>query len=913
MLLTEEQHDAIMHYGILRRSGRYPWGSGGTQSARNRTFLDTIAQHRQDGMSDTQIAKLYSTETHPFTTNDLRTLRTVANAEQKQTLINTAQRLKDKGMGYSAIGRQMGQNESSIRSLLKPGADEKIKILRATAEMLKREADEKRYVDIGSGTEHSLPIFAANQQLGITSSKLNAALTLLKEDGYNVHTFKKNQVTTGLPTNYKVLVPPGVSQREAFMNADKLRFINERSEDGGRTYVGPQPPLSIKSKRIGINYKEDGGDQADGVIYVRRGVDDVSLGKSQYAQVRILVDGTHYLKGMAVYKDDMPDGVDLVFNTNKSNTGNKKDAMKAVEVDKVTGNVDPVNPFGAQIKAGGQQLATVGGKTKVKSAMNIINEEGDWDNWSKNLSTQMLSKQSPELIKDQLKMTYERKLNEYEDLTKLTNPAIKKKLLKSYSDDVDSAAVHLKAAAMPGQTTRVLMPVKSVKDTEIYAPHLENGTRVALIRYPHGGKFEIPELTVNNRNREAGKLIGKGPKVDAVGINAKVAERLSGADFDGDNVLVIPNNKGRVKSDPALDGLKDFDPRAAYPAYPGMKSISPTYMQNQMGEVSNLIADMTLRGASNDELARAVRHSMVIIDSAKHDLDYRSSAQQNGISQLRKKYQVPYTDSGKAGASTLITRGPADVTINARRPRWVSEGGPIDTKTGKLEYTPTGQTYVNRKGETKFVQEKTQRLAITDDANRLSSGTKQEQLYADHSNRLKALANTARKEMLVTKDAEFSKSAERVYSKEVAELKSALLIAKKNAPLERQAQTLARNMVADKKKAYPSMDKQDIKRVENQAIAEARYRTGAGKQRIEITPAQWNAIQAGAIKKKMSSDILDNSDLDVVKKLATPRTQLLMSSSKKARASMMFEQGFTQAEVAQALGVSLTTLKTGME
>jgi hypothetical protein len=167
--------------------------------------------------------------------------------------------------------------------------------------------------------------------------------------------------------------------------------------------------------------------------------------------------------------------------------------------------------------------------------------------------------------------------------------------------------------------------------------------------------------------------------------------------------------------------------------------------------------------------------------------------------------------------------------------------------------------------------------------------------------------------MLVTKDAEFSKSAERVYSKEVAELKSALLIAKKNAPLERQAQTLARNIVADKKKAYPSMDKQDIKRVENQAIAEARYRTGAGKQRIEITPAQWNAIQAGAIRKKMLSDILDNSDLDVVKKLATPRTQLLMSSSKKARASMMFEQGFTQAEVAQALGVSLTTLKTGME
>jgi hypothetical protein len=67
----------------------------------------------------------------------------------------------------------------------------------------------------------------------------------------------------------------------------------------------------------------------------------ISLGRSSYAQVRISVDGTHYLKGMAVYKDDLPAGTDLVFNTNKSKVGNSKhDVMKKQDD-------DPERPFGA--------------------------------------------------------------------------------------------------------------------------------------------------------------------------------------------------------------------------------------------------------------------------------------------------------------------------------------------------------------------------------------------------------------------------------------------------------------------------------------------------------------------------------------------------------------------------------------
>ena len=48
-----------------------------------------------------------------------------------------------------------------------------------------------------------------------------------------------------------------------------------------------------------------------------------------------------------------------------------------------------------------------------------------------------------------------------------------------------------------------------------------------------------------------------------------------------------------------------------------------------MGDVSNLITDMTIKGANNDELARAVRHSMVVIDSEKHNLDVKASARDN--------------------------------------------------------------------------------------------------------------------------------------------------------------------------------------------------------------------------------------------------------------------------------------------
>jgi DNA-binding CsgD family transcriptional regulator len=900
VIRSEEDH--LAHYGILRRSGRYPWGSGGTQNTRNKSFLDTTEKLRKDGMSDSEIAKGFG-----ITTTQLRAARSIALAQQKQEKILTAQRLKDRGWSNVAIGQRMGLNESSVRALLAPGEKDKADALHTTANMLKDQVAKKKYIDIGGGVEN---------QLGITQTRLNTAVAVLKEEGYEVHSIKVQQLGTGKYTTLKVLAPPGTPLSEVQKNRSEIKQITDFSEDHGRSFLGVQPPISVSSKRIAINYAEDGGAHADGVIYVRPGVKDLSIGQSRYAQVRIAVDGTHYLKGMAIYKDDLPAGVDLVFNTNKSNTGNKKDAMKEL-------GDDPDNPFGSIVR----QIHGPDGK--VSSAMNIVGakegagEEGGWDTWSRNLPSQMLSKQNPTLAKQQLDLTLERRQREFDEISSLTNPTVRKELLLRFADSTDSAAVHLRAANMPRQATKVILPVNSMKEHEIYAPSMRDGERVALVRFPHGGTFEIPELTVNNRNREARKLLGTAAK-DAVGIHHSVAQRLSGADFDGDTVLVIPNNKGLIKSTPALKDLKGFDPQVyKIPEGSPIPKISPARKQQEMGNVSNLITDMTIHGADHTELARAVRHSMVVIDSEKHGLDWRQSEKDHGILALKQKYQ----GGKRAGASTLISRAGADVRVPERKPRPAKRGGPIDPTTGKKVFEPTGRMMPERKlkvdpatGKKTYVDTGrmvpvtvlSKKLAEADNAHDLSSGTRMEGIYADHANKLKAMANNARKEAVSAKNTPYSPSAKAVYSNEVSTLNAKLNLALKNAPLERQAQLLANTVVAQKRQANPNMEADVVKKIKQQALNEARIRTGAKKTQIVITQHEWDAIQAGAISTHKLQQIINNSDLESVKRLAMPKHAPKLTTTMKNRAESMLASGYTQAEVADQLGIGLTTLKVGL-
>jgi len=865
--LIISEGDYLAHYGILRKSGRYPWGSGGPEYANNRDFLGMVEGLRKQGLSEKEIADGLG-----ITTTQLRAAKSIAKNEEKQARITEAQRLRDKGMSNVAIGKQMGIPEPTVRDLLKPGVKDRADILEATSNMLKDEVEKKTYLDIGAGAE---------LYTGVSQTKLAVAVARLKEEGYKVHYVKVEQLGTGKQTTLKVLTKPDVPYSDVFKNRDKIRQIANVSEDGGKSYIPIHPPKSLSSKRVKVRYAEEGGANADGVIYVRPGLDDLSLGSSRYAQVRIAVDGTHYLKGMAMYKDDLPAGVDVVFNTNKSDTGNKHDAMKKM-------SDDPDSPFGASIK-------------RQHGVMNVVNEEGDWDKWSKTLSSQFLSKQSKSLAKGQLDMTYDRKQREFDEIMSLNNPTVKKKLLESFADDADSAAVHLKAAGLPRTSNHVILPIASIKQHEIYAPNFKNGERVVLVRHPHGGVFEIPELTVNNNNREAKHSIGNAK--DAVGIHHKVAEVLSGADFDGDTVLVIPNPHGKVKTSPPLEGLKTFDAKKTYAAYEGMPRMSARTKQIEMGVVSNLITDMTIRGATHAELARAVRHSMVVIDAEKHNLNYRQSAIDNGIAQLKSKYQ----GGARAGAKTLISRASSDIRVNERK-----QGFKTDPTTGRKIFTETGNTFTDRTGKVVPKTQKSTKLAEVDNAHDLSSGTPIERVYADHSNKLKGLANQARLAALRTKAIPLSPSAKTAYANEVASLNAKLNVALRNAPLERQAQVLANATYAQKRAANPDMEASDQKKARAQALAMARARTGAKKIRVEITDSEWDAIQAGAISASKLERILANADLDNVKERATPRERATMTPSKQNRAEAMLRSGYTQAEVAAALGVSVTTLKTSI-
>lgn len=910
MMDFEEFEDYLMHEGrsVLDGapgpgSGRYPRGSGENPHQHDGSFIGMVKKLRSEGMSEKEICDYFGMNSSQF-----RAKLSIESNAKRAADVSRARYLSDKGYGYTEIGRQMGVPESTVRNWLKNTVEERTKKTTNVANALKEAVAEKKYVDVGAGTEN---------YMGISRTRLKTALEQLRKEGYQTGEVWFDQFDGNKKTDVLVLYGPDTTYQDVQDHKYDIKLVTNYTEDLGRTMQNVEPPRSISSDRVKILYNEDGGAVKDGVIELRRGVPELSLGNAAYAQVRIAVDGTHYLKGMAIYKDDMPDGVDILVNSNKHKGTPKMDCMKKMK--RVNENdpnspIDLDNPFGATIK-NEEQLRLVqkhyidkDGKKQL-SALNIVNEEGTWDEWSKTLSSQFLSKQSPELAKKQLDLAYKKKKAEFDTYNSLTNPTVKKYFMDRFADSCDSDAVFLKAAALPRQSTSVILPLTTIRENEVYAPKYKNGEEVILVRHPHAGTFEIPKLIVNNNNKEGKSIIGNHP--DAIGINTKAAQKMSGADFDGDSVIVIPTKGQKIKVSPTLKGLEDFDTKEAYPAYPGMKKISPDNKQRQMGIVSNLITDMTLKGADQDELARAVRHSMVVIDAEKHNLNYRQSAQDNRIEELKRKYQ------NGGGVSTLISRAKSEQRVPERTNRF-----DIDPKTGeKITYIKPNNTYlekhVNKKtGEVTYVEkqrmEKSTKMAETKDAFTLSSGTRMESIYAQYANSMKALANSARKESYFSKGIKKNPSAAETYSKEVESLMAKLNVAMKNRPLERQARIFANQTVDMKLKANPSLknDKEHYKRMQQQALEGARYRVGANKKAtsINITPREWEAIQAGAVSPTRLSDILKNTDMDKVRQLATPRTEYGLSDSKVAMAKSMSNNGYTIAEIADSLGVSSSSI-----
>lgn len=895
--------DYLEHYGTPRHSGRYPWGSGDNPYQRSSAFLKYVREQEAAGRSRVDIAK----DLGYHGRKELDQKYSAATNIVKKNDIAYAIKLKEHGYSNTEIGRKMGINESTVRGYLAPGRMKKLAFNDEIAEILKDNVSSKKYIDVGKGIE---------LQMGITRNRLDQVVANLVETGeYEKQYHKFTQLGTGKQTDMIVLVPKGTPWSEVHNNMDQIGVIVDRYDpaiDKFRTSTGILPPKSLDSSRIKIRYAEEGGKDKDGVIELRRGVEDISLGESQYAQVRIAVDGKYYLKGMAMYAEKMPEGVDVIFNTNK-HEGTPMMAGKDGVLKPLKDNPD--NPFGATILPTGQRMYKDANGKEQQSVINKVSDEGTWEQWTKTLSSQMLSKQPEALIKQQLRLTLNEKKEEFESIMALTNPIIKKELLKEFSDNCDHSAETLKAAALPRQQAQVILPISSLKDDEIYAPNFENGERVVLIRYPHAGRFEIPELTVNNNNKEA-KTVMQNAR-DAVGINANVAARLSGADFDGDAVTVIPNNNHAIKTRSQLKGLENFDPHDSYPKYTGMKVMLESEKQKQMGVVSNLINDMTLKGADDNELARAVRHSMVVIDAVKHELDYRKSYLDNDIDGLKQKYQDQGDKYG--GAATLISRAKSKVYVPERKLNY-----DFDPDTGEKKYVETGRTYLPYKkdketGEWKPVLKRGEHIPIlateestqmreTKDAFTLSSGTPPEQIYASFANACKSLANEARKAYMHTEKYTYDKTAAITYKEEVKSLEAKVNLAKANAPYERQAQ-LAATAQYNMKKDSNNYTKAELKRLKGQELAGARLRMGAKKEAVVITDKEWQAIEAHAINSTKLSEIVAHADKNMLKQLATPKEMKnAMTPSRVALAISMANSGYTTSEIASRFGVSTSTI-----
>ena len=908
--ITSESN-ILEHYGTKRHSGRYPWGSGDNPYQHSGDFLSRVEELKKKGLSEKEILETINNslpDEYKMGLTEFRTARQKAGHDRKALEYDQIRALKDDGLGWKEIGDKLGMSESSVRSKYNNAIGEKASQAEKIAATLKAEVDKKGMIDISEG---------ANQVLGVSESKLDEAAYILEaEYGYQRYGVGIRQPTNARQqTNITVLAKPEFDQKYAYQHQDQIDSLGDyHSDDGGETFTKLQRPSSLDSNRVAIRYGDEGGLDKDGVMEIRRGVPDLDLGKSHYAQVRILVDGDHYLKGMAVYSDDLPDGVDVMFNTNKPSGTPKMKVLKEAKA-------DPDNPFGAAIKANGQSMYIGDDGKEHLSPINKLKEEGDWDTMSRNVSSQFLSKQPKKLIENQLNLTVADYKAQYDEIMRYDNPTVKKKLLNDFADTVEGTSMTLKASAFPGQSTKVILPINKIKETEAYCPTYENGTRLALIRYPHAGTFEIPIVTVNNKNVSGKRNLGAIQ--DAIGINAKVAERLSGADFDGDTVMAIPvTDKVNIKSTRALKALEGFDPKTAYAVPEGnpnnVRLMKKEEKQREMGVISNLITDMTLRGADEDELARAVKHSMVVIDAEKHKLDYKRSERENGIPELKQKWQIRVDEEGTThygGASTLLSRRKQTVRVPERR-----GSIRVDKETGEYIYKESGRTFTDPKtGKERKAEDTVSLISETKDARTLSSGTIQENLYADFSNKLKAMANQARKEAVNMKGLEYSPSAAKTYAPEVASLKEKYNNMIANKPKERKAMLIANANIKAKIQEQGldpniSEDKKVIKKISSVEMQRARDSVGASgrKSKVTFTDREWEAVQAGAISDNMLTKFLNSSDSDEIVKRAMPKNVTVMTSAKMSKANAMLRSGYSYAEIAKACGVPESTVYSAL-
>ena len=942
----------LMHHGVAhdedppgRGSGRFGFGTGDNPFQRDTSLAANVHKlNKVQGLSIGDTAKALGFKSSV----DLRQALSIENDRRKATLLKEVPALSEKGLSRKEIAEKLGISQSSVNNYLNEKRTVQTHRTNNVAEVLRAEVDKKHYIDVGPGVEIQVGDRLSKElekKFNCSTTRLSTAIKQLTDEGYKIH--KVNIQQLGNKDQFTTVSVLGDKDSEWKKVANDYSLIKPFEggikDDGEYTSVF-EKPKSIDSSRVYIRYTDDsghGGAEKDGVVELRRGVDDISLGKSLYSQVRIGVDDKYYMKGMAVYSDNIPDGYDVVYNTNKKYGTPPEKVYKPMQTNP-DGSINWDNPFGANIMSSNGQSHMDNGELRV---INKVNDMGSWGDWSKTVSSQILSKQPTPLVKKQLELTYKEKVDEFNEIMNLTNPTVKRKLLDSYAEDADAAAVKLKAKAFERQSNYAILPVPSLPggeeyykknkiDGEAYAPNFEQGELLALFRHPHASRAEIPIVRVNNKNKEAIAMMGNAP--DAIGFNAHIAEKMSGADFDGDSVVVIPLKSANIKAEKQLEGLKGFntkdyaikDPKDPDHPEKDPRHISPGRKQREMGITTNLIADMSFQdGVTEDEMTRVIKHSMVVIDSYKHHLDWKQSEKDNRIQELKDKYQ------GGGGVSTIITRAKSDARIPERKlasyvdPVTGKKTYGVNPNTGEVVWEETGRTKSmyrptkkdpKRRLEEKVMQE-VPKMMLTNDARTLMSSRTNphptEVAYAEFANRMKALANRARKESLATERIKRDPEATKKYAPEVARLEEALLLAKSNAPRERMAQAIASVEYKAALKANPDLygDKDKLKKLRGQCITRARARVGANKKRIEISDREWEAIQNRAISETRLAEILNNADEDKVRALATPRgTTRAISPAIQAsiRAMASRPNGPTQAEIAAQLGISTSTVSS---
>ena len=181
--------DNLTHYGMPRRSGRYPWGSGDNPYQHSADFMARVQSLKKSNATavdestgeiltgERAIAKIMGLSN----TKELRVQYALAKDEKRTYDVQTAKSMRADGKSLDEIAKAMGfKNDSSVRSLLNDQTASKMNKSKKTADTLKQclkeklKDDPKAVLDVGVGVE---------RELGISKEKLNEALYIMQQEG----------------------------------------------------------------------------------------------------------------------------------------------------------------------------------------------------------------------------------------------------------------------------------------------------------------------------------------------------------------------------------------------------------------------------------------------------------------------------------------------------------------------------------------------------------------------------------------------------------------------------------------------------------------------------------------------------------------------------------------------------------